>query len=239
MENLKKFKKLTERFSVLYVEDDDALVKATTPIFRRLFKHVDTALNGKDGLEKYKNFNYETGSHYDIVISDILMPIINGLELSRSILKINPEQKIIITSAYNDKEYLIELINIGVSGFFEKPIENVNMFKVLNDVCMSILGHNKIEIAKNTIFDLNNKTLFDNNIAIDITKQEQNLLSLLSRNLNHFFSPVDIFNHVYYEQVEKEFSPDSIKGIIKRLRKKLPEDTIINMPNLGYGIKPL
>lgn len=237
MIDLKELKKTTERFIILFVEDDEALLQRTTPLFERFFKRVDTASNGKIGLEKYSEYKDDTNHYYDIVISDIQMPIMNGIELSRSILKINPEQKIIITSAYNDKEYLIDLINIGVAGFFQKPIDNKNMFRVLYDVSMSLIGENKIELGDGFSYDTTNKTLFSENVIVELSKQEQKLLDLLCRNPNQYFTPIDIFNHIYYDQVEKEFSSDSIKSLIKRLRKKISSEMISNIPNQGYRIK--
>jgi len=239
MFNFSTLKSLTGNFAVLFIEDDEDLRNATLPIFERFFKRVDTASNGIEGLERYQSFKDETNVYYDIVISDIQMPQMNGIELSKALLKINPSQKIMITSAYNDKEYLIDLINVGVSGFFEKPINYENMIKVLYDVSTSILGNTRVRLHADYSFDMIDKILYKKEEIVELSVHEQKLMVMLCEHPNHYFSAVDIFNHIYYDQVEKEFSYDSVKSLIKRLRKKLPEESILNAQSCGYCIKIL
>jgi DNA-binding NarL/FixJ family response regulator len=88
------------------------------------------------------------------------MPNMNGIKLSKKLLEINKDQKIIITSAYNDTEYMIDLINTGVSGFFQKPINDQNMFKVMHDVCSSFLGNSIISFDETYSFDFLKKKLY-------------------------------------------------------------------------------
>ncbi len=239
MNDLKKLKSLTESLVVLFVEDDYDLRIKTIPIFKRFFKRVDMATNGQEGLEAYESYKHETNGCYDIVISDIQMPKMDGIQLSKALFRINPSQQIIITSAYNDKEYLIDLINIGVAGFYQKPINDEEMFGVLHDVCLNIVGKSLIVLGEDYAYDTMRKSLFKGNEMLELSKQEQDLLDLLCSNLDQYFSALDIFNHIYYDQVEKEYSNDAIKSLIKRLRKKLPDDLIVNTPSLGYCIKSL
>jgi len=110
-------KKLTKELTVLYVEDEDESREQIEGIFKLLFKSVDSAVDGLDALEKYKV------NTYDIVITDINMPKMNGLELIEHIRTINETQKIIIISAHNNSEYLIEAINKGIDNFILKPIK--------------------------------------------------------------------------------------------------------------------
>jgi len=239
MIDIKKLQELTCNFTVLFVEDDATLRSKTIPVFERFFKKVDAASDGQKGLDAYLAHKDETNSYYDIVISDIQMPRMDGIELSKKILKINSRQKIIITSAHNDTKYMVELINIGISGFFQKPIDNQNMFQVMHDVSSSLLGESTIQFDPVYSFDFIRKALCKEEKIIDLSIQEEKLLELLCKNPNQSFKPVDIFNHIYYDQAEKEFSNDSVKSLIKRLRKKLPENLIINTPGSGYSIRVL
>jgi len=236
MEKIFKLQSLCNNFSLLYVEDDHKLREKTASIFKKLFQNVDLAENGQIALELYKDYKDETNRYYDIVISDIKMPKMDGVLLSKEIIKINPKQKIIITSAYDDKEYFIDLINIGISGFFKKPIEPENMFQVLTNVSQSIHGENIYTLSEGLTYDLNNHTLLENDNIIDLTPNEKKLLTLFCTNPNIYFSTVEIFNFVYYEDIQKEFSADSIKSLIKRLRKKLPVELIVNSPKEGYSL---
>lgn len=118
--------------NVLYVEDDDNIRPEVARFLSRLFKDVDSAENGQVGLELYKN------SSYDIVLSDISMPVMNGLEMSKLIRNINDTQEIIIISAYANSEYFVESIKIGVSGYILKPVDYDQMIEVLYQSAIKI-----------------------------------------------------------------------------------------------------
>ncbi|MCD6174056.1 MAG: response regulator [Sulfurimonas sp.] len=110
---------------VLYVEDDKSIQEEIYDFLSRFFPVIDLADNGEDGLEQYK------AGDYDIVISDINMPKMNGIEMVHAIKQINEEQKIIITSAYNEPQYLMSLIDEGVDKFVLKPFNNKKFLLVL------------------------------------------------------------------------------------------------------------
>jgi putative nucleotidyltransferase with HDIG domain len=122
MVDVKKLKSLAEKLSVLYVEDDIQLRQETTTYLTKIFNRVDTADDGQMGLEMYR----ENG--YDIVITDILMPHMDGLEMTTEIKKLNEEQEVIIISAYSDPQYFTNAIHLGVNGYIIKPInyEQIN-----------------------------------------------------------------------------------------------------------------
>ncbi len=233
---LKSLRLLSQNLCVLYVEDDTILREQTQKVFQNLFKHVDIAANGRDSLSQYKQYYNSTGKYYDILISDIQMPFLDGIELTRIIFTINAKQKVIIISAYDDKKYLIDLIELGVDGFMEKPISSEKILPVLYKICDSCEGSDIIAIEGDFSYKFSTATLFQNNIKVALTENESKLLSLLICNTNQYFDYIDIFNHLYFDDAEKEFSRDSIKSLVKRLRKKLPQNLISNTQNIGYKI---
>lgn len=119
----------TKILNVLYVEDDSKLRDETTFLFEPFFKKIVTACDGVDGLEKYNN------ELFDIIITDINMPNMNGIDMISSIKEINPEQKIIAISAHNESDILISLIKAGVSSFILKPIIQNEIINTLYPVC--------------------------------------------------------------------------------------------------------
>ncbi|WP_457749946.1 EAL domain-containing protein [Sulfurimonas sp.] len=124
----------TKNIRVLYVEDEDAVRDQTMMIFDILFKSVDVAFDGEDGWQKYQH------SHYDIIFTDISMPRMDGLEMSRRIKEDNPMQKIVIISAYNITDYLLKAIELGVDGFLLKPIKMDKMMLTIKKLADSILA---------------------------------------------------------------------------------------------------
>ena len=101
----------------ILVVDDSPMIHA---LMRRAFDNDDFLIcgygkNGKDGVEKYKELSP------DVVTMDITMPIMDGLQASREILKLNSEAKIIMLSAMGDEEIMEEARKIGIKHFVKKP----------------------------------------------------------------------------------------------------------------------
>ena len=113
--NIVKLKKYASICSVLYVEDDGVIREATASFLGRFFPDVVLAEDGEEGINLYKS------RAFDVVITDINMPHMNGIEMIQDIKEINYEQPIIVTSAYNDSENLMKLIELDVDRFVLKP----------------------------------------------------------------------------------------------------------------------
>jgi len=163
----------TKNLSVLYVEDDKSLIETTRELFELFFLELDIAYDGVEGLASYIDFHEENGCYYDIVITDINMPEMNGLDMATKILKINEDQSIIITTAHNELEYLNRAINLGINGFISKPIKNENLHKVLHKTAKAIadskfvLSHvDQIE-EFNILLDKQNKELLAKNAELE------------------------------------------------------------------------
>jgi DNA-binding NarL/FixJ family response regulator len=116
MRTVKDLHKFSKELNVLYVEDDQNLREETTSLLKTLFKTITTANDGQYGLDEYNQ------DAYDLIISDVNMPRMNGIDMCINIKEINPEQKILIVSAHDESETLMSLIKTGASGFILKPM---------------------------------------------------------------------------------------------------------------------
>jgi len=152
--------KLLENFSILYVEDDDILLFEAEAAIGRYFKNFDTAKDGKNALQIYQP------KKYDMVISDITMPNLNGVELVREIKNRYQKQKIIITSSSEDSRHIIDLINIGVNKFLPKPLDYKQLLEYLIDVAKSLENERKI-IEYQHILEDKNQELEQTNKELD------------------------------------------------------------------------
>ena len=163
----------TRTLHLLYVEDDVKLLESTKEIFEIFFNSVTTATNGEDGLTSYKDFYQAHNYYYDIVITDINMPKLNGLDMAEKMLKINAEQAIIITTAHNEMQYLSKAINLGVDGFIIKPIEAHKLKKVLFKSAQAItdrkfvISHVDMIEDLNVLLDTQNKELLAKNKELE------------------------------------------------------------------------
>ncbi len=138
MKRVKACEELKE-LTVLYVEDEENIRDSLSYILNRYVKKLYIAVNGEDGLEQYKKYKI------DLVISDIKMPKLNGLEMSEKIKEIDESQHIVLTTAFGDIEYLKKAIEIGIDGYSIKPIERNQLFKKLNKIAKNIVANRKIE----------------------------------------------------------------------------------------------
>ncbi len=236
-------KKYSKDISILFVEDDINIRNETQELLEEIFSLVHVAVDGKDGLEKYINFYKENGHHYDVVLSDINMPNMNGIDLIKAIYKQNSKQLTLVLSAHNENEYLMELINIGIRQFILKPLDYNNFLDVIYKVNRDISFEKNKEEIKNTIIlskDLiwNKLTeeLLENNKVIKLTKKESLLISLLLRCPEKTYTNEEILMILWADDFDKSPDITNLKNIISRLRKKIPSLNIENIYGFGYKI---
>ncbi len=139
---IESLRKKAADFSILYVEDEPELREKIAAFLRKIFTRVEIAADGAEGLERYLH------GPYDIVITDILMPRMNGLEMIRNIRKADEKQEIIIVSAYTDPEYLTESIQLEVTGYIIKPIVFEQILRVLERSLEKLTAFRENEIYK-------------------------------------------------------------------------------------------
>lgn len=142
---LKELLQYTKTLKILYVEDDEILLENTRLLLDNFFASIDTAINGELGLQRYQENYKNTDTYYDIVITDINMPVMNGIEMGRKILKVNETQPIIIASAHNESEHLFEALDLGVDGFISKPINSAQLMKLMYKVSKAVSDHKFVE----------------------------------------------------------------------------------------------
>jgi len=232
----------TKRLSLLFVEDNEPFRTRIVKVLDDYFYRVDTAVDGQEGLEKYNNYYDAKNKHYDLVISDIRMPRMNGVELATEIRTINEMQSIIILSAHTEADYLLSLINLGVAQFITKPVQYPQMFDTLYKVCHKInqmpitpLHPNHIISLTNTIFwDMDKKLLSEQENTITLTKYEILLMELLTKKFEQVCSTDEILSHFYLNNID--VSSDNLRGMMMRLRKKLPEKALNSIYGMGYRL---
>ncbi len=123
---------LQHNISVLFVEDNDTIRFLYDRLLSKRVRRFFIAENGQEGLEIYKQHTP------DLIITDISMPVMDGLEMIGYIKEINPEVKVIVMSAYSIKEYFLEAINLGVNGYLIKPVEAKKLFSLIDELASTI-----------------------------------------------------------------------------------------------------
>ncbi|QOY51163.1 EAL domain-containing protein [Candidatus Sulfurimonas baltica] len=140
--------KHTAKLKLLYVECDEETVASTLHIIKDLFLEVVVAKSTIEAIELYKKYFSDTHHYYDIILSNVDMPNMNGLKMCKEIKEFNKNQVIAVTTTSSDSKYYLDAIGIGVDNFILKPILSLESIK-----------HTLIDLAKKTILQnkLNNK----------------------------------------------------------------------------------
>ena len=128
MNEIARLAQLTKDKSVLYVEDDRDIRENVTELLNNLFGSVRSAVDGLDGLNSYKE------ASYDYLITDIKMPKMNGIDMIEAVLKINPDQEVVITTAHDEEEYLSKFKEMGVTQVLQKPITFDSLLQTLQNI---------------------------------------------------------------------------------------------------------
>jgi diguanylate cyclase (GGDEF)-like protein len=139
MKEIEEIVKYTSKLKLLYVEDDASTREASMFLLENFFDTIIVAENGKDGIEKFRE------NDVDIIITDINMPYLNGLEMTAEIQKIDPDAKVIIFSANMEPKYFTESIRLGVDGYLIKPIEVDHLINILDKIVTSFRLQDEIK----------------------------------------------------------------------------------------------
>lgn len=174
--DLKELKKLLSPLSLLYVEDNLPLQEKAASFFEKLFGSIFKANNGEEGLALFK----EHRPH--LVITDIQMPLMNGLEMAQALREIDPNVKIIITSAYDEKEYLLKTISLGLDGYLIKPLKVEELSSTLFHLASKMAEERSKNLFHNYLYSIFNN---QNNLIVMLKNET---VMLANDHALHFFN---------------------------------------------------
>ncbi|MBX2494623.1 response regulator transcription factor [Campylobacter jejuni] len=213
---------------ILVVEDEIKTRESLINVLSERFSKVIGAQNGDEGLKKFKKFKP------DLVITDIAMPIMDGLDMAREIKEISDDVPIVVLSAYSEKERLLHSIDIGIDKYLIKPVDIEELFKVLDCLVGEKIEANMlVKISEEYQFNKTKRTLIHNGKEIVLTKKELAFISLLLKQPGVLVLHEDIKKNVW---IGEHVSDTAVRTFIKRVRDKVGEDFIKNVPSLGYKI---
>ena len=218
------YSKLKE-LKVLLVEDE---VKLAQLLYKAIGDNFDSfyiEYNGKDGFNRFIQISP------DIVITDIMMPDITGLQMAKELKQINPNVHIIILSAFSETEKLLSAIDIGIAKYFIKPFDPDELMEYIVSIS-SKLKNNFIIFNACLKFNKETNSLYKNDKYISLTKRELNFLLLL------IDKKTIISNKILSKTIWNEESPneEKIRTFIKRFRGKTSKDLIVNIKGQGYHL---
>jgi len=156
----KQLKEICFEMNLLLVEDDTILLEQLHYLLSRFFGRVDTAPNGQEAFISYHERDY------DLIITDLTMPVMGGIELTRNIKAINSTQNILVLSVHSESEKLLELISIGIDGFMVKPLNKQVVLAQLAKTCQAIYDHKILDYYREML-EKSNSSLLARNTELD------------------------------------------------------------------------
>ena len=222
-------KNINKNIKILYVEDDEIARENGVEYLENFFETIYEASDAIIALQLYEKYKP------DIIITDIQMPKLNGLEFVKRIRQKDKKTQIIVITAFCDREYLLKAIELQLVKYLVKPVREKEFEEALL-LCIDSLkedSSNIVKLDESAYFDLFNKNLVINDEVIKLRAKEILFLELLIKNKNRYVTYEEIENFVWFDSV---MSKDALKTLVKNIKTKIPKDKILNLTNSGYKI---
>ena len=217
---------ILKSLNILYAEDDDTMRINTSKTLELFCNNVFQAENGAVALEMFQN------ESVNIVILDYVMPCIDGYNVAREIRKTDKDIPIFITSSYTEKEKLLSMFGLNITGYLEKPVDFNELLKTLK-LCVDVLidkGRLKSQLCEGTEYDYINKNITVDNKILELTKHEYQFIEMLLKHKPSVVLTQTIEDTIYSGYVE----PNTLRNMVYRLRKKINKDVIVTIKEIGY-----
>ncbi len=218
--------KALKSLRVLLVEDEENIARLLKGAIGDSFHSFTLAKDGKDGVEKFLQISP------DIVITDINMPRMSGLEMAKELKNINSNIPVIILSAFSEREKLFDAIDVGVAKYFLKPYDPDEILDYISSIADE-LGSKIIDLCDGFSFNKTTHALYKEARFVALSKNENKFITLLVENENSILDDETIKISLWGEEV----SDERLRTFVRRLRAKTSKTLIINVKGLGYKLR--
>ncbi len=211
--------------TILYIEDDAVVLKNISKLLQNYFFHIYTAVDGEDGYRKFLQYKV------DLLIVDIELPKLSGINLIKKIRKLNSSIPIVVISAYTRTDYLLESVELGLDKYIVKPFTSRKLHELLAKLDDSFMNSSHFRLNDECIVDKTQGIIITGDRAYTLTAKELEFLEILSSKGNVTYDDIDL---IWKEQPPTSYA---IRSFIKILRKKMPQNLLKNKQSLGYYIE--
>lgn len=217
---------------VLYVEDEQELSDIVCAGLRKCSYSVDAAYTGEDALAFYRAYDY------DVIVLDLNLPVIDGLEVLRQIREGDNQAKILILSARNAVDDRVKGLNMGANDYLTKPFDFLELEARIRTLCrISYVQTANVMTCNGLTVDMAAKSASYESVKLSLTKKEYAILEYLVLHKNRAVDTKELIEHAW--DSEADLFPDTLKYHIHAIKKKLAElgcqkDVIRNVRGVGY-----
>jgi len=213
--------------TALYIEDEMDVLRNISTLLSQFFHTFHTASDGEEGYRIFKE------EHIDVLLVDIELPKMNGIELIKKIRAEHKDLPIVVISAYTKTDYLLESIELHLDKYIVKPLTSRKIHSMLETLNRDFMDRGVIHCHGNMFFDeKRNSISFDGSTHL-LTRKEAAFLKILCR------KKIVSYDEIIALWEDDIPSENAIRSFIKHLRKKLPEDFLKNRNSLGYYVEDI
>ena len=231
--------------SILLVEDNEITRNKLKKLLKKNYKDIIIAKDGIEALEIFQKYRLSNRS-FDLIISDINMPKIDGIELLESVRSLDEFIPFIFVTGKLELNTLLKVVNLDINDYIMKPIDTTKLINSIEKIIKNKYKSSFLKTKLRTIFlsstlywNYDEKSLYYENEIVKLTKKEIELISILCRNINNIISTESLVYELWNDFSDLEVSILNLKNLISRIRKKIPYLLIENIYGLGYQIKVL
>ncbi len=223
--------------TLLYAEDDPQSRKNYAFVLEEYFSEVYIAEDGREALDLYHE------KKPDVLLLDISMPFIDGLEVAKAVRKENKEIPIIMLTAHSEQEILLRAIDLKLEKYLLKPIDNNSLTQIVQKVIREMEDKDIIPLKENLIWNKTNSNLFYEEKSVKLTKKEHKLMTLLINSIGEYFMHDTLIIQIWYNEVPNASHDNKLHQLVYRLNKKISNVTnsntqlVENSYTLGYRIQ--
>jgi len=224
---------ILKNHSILYVEDEPEIQSNIAEYLGNYFSNVYLAANGEEALEQYYKY------HPDVLLLDINLPKLDGLSVAKEVREKDHSVKIIMLTAFTEKEKLLKATELKLTKYLIKPVPPKEFKETLEILAQELINNPSryLNLSDCYTWDREQEQLNLNDSLVNLTEKEHRLLKLFIVNKSKTISYEKIMVEVWEDAFEREISIDSVKNQVSQLRKKLPAGCVASVYGEGYVLK--
>ena len=237
-DKLRKIIDITRVLNVLYIEDNQDVREQTLKMLNIFFDNIVVADNGENGLNYFISNNKYESTSFDLIITDIEMPILDGISMITKIREHNNIVPIMIFSAHENTEYFLRTINAGIDGYILKPynIEQISnaLMNIIEKNRLTVLNDHVIHLEDDFLWNVEDSLLFKNEETIKLTRNEIKLFTLFINSKGSLKTYDEIESYIF-----SDFSANNkrVRNLVSRLKTKLNYELFESIYSHGYKLK--
>ena len=230
---------MSEQTRILIVEDEEAIRAGLVDVFVYHGFDVDYSGDGQEALDKALN------NHYDLILLDVMLPSMNGFDICQAIREANNQQPIIMLTAKNTEEDVIQGFSLGADDYVAKPFSVAQLVlrvkAVLRRSSKNESQSDKISLDNQSHIDITNLEVKIKGERIPLTKREAEVISYLHNNQQRPVSREELLEKVWGYQKDMDIETRTVDIHIAKIRRKIETDPkepgfLLTIRGAGYKL---